>query len=128
VASDLGAADGFEVVFNAANPVTSLPAAEVSRMFLHKALRWPGGGRVVPIDLPEDAPARDAFSRAVHGRRTSAIKGYWQALIFSGRDLPPPEKDTGELLGLVRSDVGAIGYVAPGTNLGEGVRVLKITQ
>jgi ABC-type phosphate transport system substrate-binding protein len=128
LASNLAAADGFVVVVNAANPVTSLAAGEISRMFLHKTLRWPGGGRVVPIDLPESSPVRDAFSRAIHGRRTSAIQAYWQALIFSGRDVPPPERDSGELLGLVRSDVGAIGYVAPGTNVGEGVRVLKVTQ
>src|SRR5579864_4225819 len=76
VASNLAGADGFLVVVNAANPVTSLAAGEISRMFLHKTMRWPGGGRVVPIDLPEGSPVRDAFSRAIHGRRTSAIQAY----------------------------------------------------
>jgi ABC-type phosphate transport system substrate-binding protein len=123
----LVAGDAFEVIVNAANPSAVLPAPEVSRMFLHKALQWPNGLRVVPIDQPEDSPARDAFSRAVHGKSAAAVKAYWQRMIFSGRDVPPPERASAEVLSLVRSDLGAIGYVLPGTPLGDGVKVLKIT-
>ena len=58
------AAEGFVVVVNAANPVATLPAEEVSRYFLHKTLQWPNGTRVAAVDLVEDSPARDAFSRS----------------------------------------------------------------
>jgi ABC-type phosphate transport system substrate-binding protein len=122
------AAEGFEVIVNAANPVAALPADEVSRYFLHKSLQWPNGTKVAAVDLVEDAPARAVFSRAVHQKTTSAVKAYWQRLIFAGRDVPPPEKPSAEVVGYVRSNLGAIGYVAPGTPLGDGVKVLKLTE
>ena len=124
----LRAEPAFEVIVNAANPVNSLPADEVSRIFLHKALVWPNGVHMMPVDLPEDAPARDAFSHAVHARSAAAVKAYWQRMIFSGRDLPPPEKSSAEVLSLVRADAGGIGYLAPGTPLGDGVKVLRVTR
>jgi ABC-type phosphate transport system substrate-binding protein len=124
----LRAEPGFVVIVNAANPVSSLPSDEVSRIFLHKALVWPNGAHMTPVDLPEDAPARDAFSRAVHARSAAAVKAYWQRMIFSGRDLPPPEKSSAEVLSLVHADPGAIGYLAPGTPLGDGVKILRITR
>jgi ABC-type phosphate transport system substrate-binding protein len=125
--SPLVAGDAFQVIVNAANPSTVLPAPEVSRMFLHKALQWPSGMRVAPVDQPEDSPVRDAFSRSVHGKSAAAVKAYWQRMIFSGRDVPPPERANAEVLSLVRADLGAISYVAPGTPLGDGIKVLKIT-
>jgi ABC-type phosphate transport system substrate-binding protein len=121
------AAGGFLVVVNAANPVESLPAVEVSRIFMHRVLQWPSGMQVSAVDLPEDAPARVAFTRAVHGKTVASIKGHWQTMIFSGRDVPPPERSSAEVLGFVRSEVGAIGYVAPGTTLGDGVKILRVT-
>ncbi len=120
-------AEGFEVIVNAANPTPSLPAAQVSRFFLHREVKWPAGAQVEPVDLPEDSPVRDAFSHAIHAKTTAAIKAYWQRLIFSGKDVPPPEKPAAEAVRFVRSDVGAIAYVAPGTPLGAGVKVLKVT-
>jgi|HubBroStandDraft_3_1064219.scaffolds.fasta_scaffold00909_5 ABC-type phosphate transport system substrate-binding protein len=120
-------AEPYVVVVNAANPVTALPAEEVSRFFLHKSDRWPNGTKVTAVDLVEDSPARDAFSRVIHQRSTSAVKAYWQRLIFSGRDVPPPEKSNAEALSFVRSNLGAIAYVASGTPLGDGVKALRVT-
>lgn len=127
-AGSTGSDTGFEVIVNSANPVSSLPADEVSRIFLHKAQVWPNGVHMMAVDLPEESPAREAFSRAVHARSTAAVKAYWQRMIFSGRDLPPPEKSSAEVLGLVRGNPGGIGYLPPGTPLGDGVRVLRITR
>jgi ABC-type phosphate transport system substrate-binding protein len=126
-AAPLPAADSFTVIVNAANPVAVLPAAEVSRMFLKRSPHWQNGTRVNAVDLPEDAAARDAFSRAVHGKSASAIKAYWQKMIFSGREVPPPEKATAEVIAFVRGDIGAIAYVPAGTVLGDGVKALKVT-
>jgi ABC-type phosphate transport system substrate-binding protein len=124
----LRAATGFVVIVNAGNPVSSLPSDEVSRIFLHKAQVWPNGARMAAVDLPEEAPARDAFSHAIHTRSAAAVKAYWQRMIFSGRDLPPPEKTAAEVLALVRSSVGAIGYLPADMALGDGVKILRITR
>ena len=54
---------------------------------------------------------------------------YWQKMIFSGREVPPPEKtSSAEVVAYVRANRGAIGYVAADAALGAGVRVLKIER
>ena len=121
------AAADFVVVVNAANGQASLPAAEVSNMFLQKTHQWGSGERVRAVDLPEASPARESFSRAIHGRPTSAVKAYWQRMIFSGIDTPPPEKPTpADVLASVKANPGAIGYVPAGTPLPDGVKALKV--
>ncbi|MDP9121521.1 MAG: hypothetical protein M3O15_09170 [Acidobacteriota bacterium] len=126
VSRPAGAVD-FVVVINAANSTTILPASEVSNMFLHKTMRWKFGEKILAVDLPEDSPLRESFSKTIHGKSTSAVKAYWQRLIFSGRDVPPPEKaSTAEVLAYVRANSGAVGYVGAGTQLGDGVKILRV--
>lgn len=122
-----GAAESFQVVVHVSNPVSVLSAQEVSKMFLKKVSRWEGGGKVSPVDLEERSPVREAFSLRVHGKDTPAIKAYWQRMIFSGRDVPPPEmKTVREVLDYVRDHPGAIGYVPAGTGLVDGVKPLRV--
>jgi ABC-type phosphate transport system substrate-binding protein len=116
------------VVVNVANPVSSLPADEVSKLFLKKASKWPDGGKVLPVDLVETSALREAFSKQIHGKGSAAIKAYWQKMIFSGQDVPPPEKSSiAEALSYVRGNSGAVGYAPAGADLGPGVKVLKVT-
>jgi ABC-type phosphate transport system substrate-binding protein len=126
----VAAAADFVVVVNAANPESALPAANVSKMFLQRITHWTRTPeRVMAVDLAEDSPVRASFSRAVHERSTAAVKAYWQKMIFSGRDVPPPEKaSAAEVLAYVRANPGAIGYVPAGTALPDGVKALKVTQ
>jgi hypothetical protein len=124
----VAAAADFIVVVNAGNRQAALPAAEISNMFLQKSTQWQPGERVMAVDLPEGSPARESFSKAIHNRSTAAVKAYWQRMIFSGRDVPPPEKPTpGDVLAYVKGNPGAIGYVPAGTPLPDGVKALKVT-
>lgn len=117
---------GFVLIVNRANPVTALPATEVSKIFLKKAELWPDGTPTAPVDLNESAPARDAFTRAVMRKSVAAVKSYWQQEIFAGRDVPPPEQPTdADVVNTVRNLPGAIGYVSPGTPL-PGVKTISI--
>jgi ABC-type phosphate transport system substrate-binding protein len=123
------AGEFYAVIVNAANPLSVLPAAEVSRMFLRKSVRWPDGLLVLPIDLREGSPVRASFSKEIHDRGVDAVKAYWQQVIFSGGGVPPPEEDSGAaVVEYVRSHPGAIAYVSVRTPLGEGVKVLKVTR
>jgi ABC-type phosphate transport system substrate-binding protein len=55
------------------------------------------------------------------------VKSYWQQQIFSGRDVPPPEKQTeNDVVAFVRSNPGAIGYVSKGVDIGRGVKALSV--
>ena len=98
----------FYIVVNKSNPVTSLTKSEVSQIFLKTTSVWNNGQEVKPVDLTADNDVRRKFSKEVHGRRTNAVKNYWQQMIFSGRDVPPPE---------LNSDTEVINYVKKNSNL-----------
>jgi ABC-type phosphate transport system substrate-binding protein len=121
------AAEPFVVIVNAENPVTSVTAGELSNLFLKKVSQWSGGLAALPVDLSESAPVRESFSRQVHHKGTPAVKAYWQQQIFSGRNVPPPEKSSvRDVVEFVRANRGAVGYVPSGTDVPAGVKVLDV--
>jgi len=121
--------DAFLLVVNDQNATVAMPRSLVSRYFLKKVSRWDSGAVALPVDLPADSPVRDAFSRRVLSKSVSSIKAYWQQQIFSGRDVPPPEKaDDAAVLEFVRANPAAIAYVSSLANLPHGVRTLTITD
>jgi ABC-type phosphate transport system substrate-binding protein len=114
------------VVVHPDNPTMTLQREEVSRLFLKKLVRWTDGRPAEPVDLGVADPARDAFSRDVHRRPAAAIRKYWQQMVFSGQSAPPPEVATeAEVLAMVRSNPGAIGYVSDEATL-KGVKIVDI--
>ena len=120
---------GFIVVVYASNPTTSISKTDLSKLFTKKSRQWPSGSAALPVDLSLGNPVRDAFTERVHGKSARAIGSYWQQQIFSGRDVPPPErKSDEEVLDYVRSNAGAVGYVAAGTKLGAGVKAIAISE
>jgi hypothetical protein len=122
-------AESVVVVVNAANPTGELSSDEVSKMFLKKTSRWASGEKVLPVDLIDSSALREAFSKQIHGKGTAAIKAFWQKMIFSGHDVPPPEKPSiAEALSYVRGNPGGNGYAPAGADLGPGVKVLKVIQ
>ena len=113
-------AQGYVVVVNAAGPA-SLSKDEVSKAFLKK------GSALAAVDQEKSSKARDAFSKAVLGRPTTAIATYWQQQIFAGKDVPPPEKGSdAEVLAFVKGNPKGIGYVAAGAPLGDGVKAVTV--
>jgi ABC-type phosphate transport system substrate-binding protein len=121
-------AQDFKVVVNDANPLTTIAAEELSRIFLKKTEAWSNGVPAVPIDQESENEVREAFSLAIHGRSAYAIKAYWQRMVFSGRAVPPAEKTSDEeVLNAVRANPGAVGYVSASTRVGDGVKVVDVT-
>ncbi len=119
----------FKVVVNSANPVTALPRDTVKRMFLRKTTAWPNGQAVAPVDLQASSESRRAFSRVILSKDPGEIVAYWNQQIFSGRALPPPSRASdSEVLAYVRDNPNAIGYVAAGAKIGEGVKVVALAD
>lgn len=115
------------VIVNAANPVSSISKAELGRIFLKKSAQWSDGVRAEPVDLAPGSAVRGRFSQAVHGKETAAVKAYWQKMIFSGREVPPPELGTAsEVIAFVAAHRGAVGYVGAGTSLGDRVKAISL--
>ncbi|MBI2838256.1 MAG: substrate-binding domain-containing protein [Acidobacteria bacterium] len=119
---------GFKVIVNAANPVASLSKDKVSKLFLKKVTKWENGHTVMPVDLIPSSPARGAFSKAVHGKDLHEIEAYWQELIFSGREVPPPVKAyESYVVEYVKTNPDAIGYVSMAIAVSE-VKVVKLDE
>lgn len=120
---------GFVVIVHEANDADVIAAADLSAMYLKKVRRWPAGQEVVPVDLSENLATRESFSLAVHGKSTTAIKAFWQKMIFSGKAVPPVEKASDEdVIAYVRATPGAVGYVSGAAALGPGVRRVRVTR
>ncbi len=117
----------FVVVAHPGVPVAEVSRLELSRYFLKKSTQWPDGTPVRPVE-PLDPRLRERFAQQVHQRSAAAIAAYWNALIFSGRDLPPLEKsDDADVVAYVRATPGAIGYVQAGTDT-TGVKTVGIRR
>jgi len=115
---------GYVVVLNPNNPVSEVERRFLSDAFLKKVTVWPNGLVIRPVDQESDSPARRRFSQDVIGRSVSAVKNYWQQLIFSGRNVPPPELNTdAEVLQYVLKNPAAVGYVSPNAELGGAKRL-----
>lgn len=117
------------VIVHASNPTGALTTDEVSRMFLKRQNRWPGGSSVVPVDLSGRPDAKAEFARRFHGRSLDALDSYWQQQIFSGRETPPSTRSTdAEVVSFVAATPGAIGYVSSAARLPETVRPLQVRE
>ena len=115
----------YVVVINNDNAVASLDRRAVSALFLRRVSEWEAGTPALPVDGP-NSPAREAFSKDVHGKKAAAVRSHWLQVIFSGRGVPPPEKASDkDVLDYVKAHPGAIGYVSSATAITE-VKVLEV--
>jgi ABC-type phosphate transport system substrate-binding protein len=120
-------AQDFAVIVNVANPISTLSKDEVAKLFLKKTVSWKSGQSASPVELPPTAKVRESFARVVLNKSVAQVRTYWQQQIFSGRDVPPPEKMTeDEVIAFVRANPNAIGYVSRTTNVGRGVKVVAL--
>lgn len=116
----------FVVIVHPQNPHPSLDRGFIADAFLKKTTRWPDGDVIKPVDLPPSSTARVSFSQSVLRRSVAAVKSYWQQMIFSGRDVPPPELANDDIVvKYVTTHPDAIGYVSGETRLGDA-RVVTV--
>lgn len=117
----------YVVIVNESNYLTSISGPELNRLFMKKTTRWTTGQTVTPLDLMPAAPARVAFSEDVFHKAATEVKADWQAVLASGRGLPPMEApNETSVVAFVRANPGAIAYVSPETPLGAGVRAVRV--
>jgi ABC-type phosphate transport system substrate-binding protein len=108
----------FRVIVNPSNTTTVVERRFLAEAFLKKTTRWADGSVIRPVDLDGESGVRRRFSEDVIGRSVSAVKNYWQQVVFSGRDLPPAELDTDDqVIQYVVKHEGAVGYVSGTANI-----------
>lgn len=130
-AKEPDAEPAFVVIVHVSNPQTKFTQAELSKLFLKKLKIWPQTNiPVLPVDQLETAVVRAQFSEQILDKKVSALKAYWQKEIFSGRSVPPPEKETdADVLKYVADNAGAIGYIASSVEVDTArVTIVHITE
>jgi len=120
----------FLIIVHSENPAESITREAASNLFLKKSKKWKVGEfteSVIPVDQSERSEVREQFTSAIFKKSISAIKSYWQRMIFSGRDFPPDELASDEaVIDFVKANRGAIGYVSLNADL-TGVKELLIS-
>ncbi len=118
----------FRVIVNASNPQVTLERKQLAKMFLGRKKQWDHGTKVTAVDQLQESPVRAGFTAAIHGRKVATIKSYWKNMIFSGREVPPPEVSSDEeVIAFVRGQPGGVGYVSADVELVAGVKELLVT-
>jgi ABC-type phosphate transport system substrate-binding protein len=113
---------------HASNPVARLTRAQVSQLFLRKAVLWDTRRPVLPVDQPPTSLVRRSFTKEVHHRTVSSVQTYWQQQTFAGAGVAPPERTSdADVLGYIRQFPNAIGYVHADANLGSDIKVVIVT-
>ncbi len=119
------AAKEWVVIVNKANPITEASKDEVAKWFLKKKTTWENSQKILPVDQSPSSLVRKAFSKEVLGKSVSAVRRYWQKMIFSGRGVPPVEKGSdAKVIDYVKSNPGAVGYVSSNADV-SGVKVIN---
>jgi ABC-type phosphate transport system substrate-binding protein len=117
---------GLRLIVNPENVTAVVDRKFLAEAFLKKVTRWPNDELIRPVDQQSSASARQAFSDGVLKRSVSAVKSYWQQMVFSGAGVPPPELDSeGEVVKFVLKNRGAVGYVSAAANL-QGAKILTL--
>jgi ABC-type phosphate transport system substrate-binding protein len=112
------------VVVSSKSAVTSLSPSQVADIFLGKSSRFPDGSQAVPVDQPEDSPARDRFYAQYTGKSAAQVKAHWSKIIFTGRGQPPVQAGSdAEVKKMLAQNPAAIGYIDP-ASVDDTVRVL----
>jgi hypothetical protein len=67
----------FVIIVNKANPVRTLPIAEVRRIFMKQSRMWPHAEPMVPVDWDSTSAIRQVFSRRILNRSVREMAEYW---------------------------------------------------
>jgi TonB family protein len=125
MAAPVSAQDGFRIVVNPQNAVSTLSKAQVSRLYLERGT-WADGTAAAPVDLLPTSPIREGFSRDLLGVPVpTAIDRSRDAAKAAGVNPAPSMASDREVLAFVRLKAGAIGYVSLAADV-SGVKVVEV--
>lgn len=103
----------------------NLDVKTIERIFLGKLKKFPGGGEVIPVTLPEGSTGTSDFNSQVLDKTNSQLKSYWSKLVFTGKGSPPKVVSSdAEMIELISNNPSLIGFVEG--EPGDTVRIIDI--
>ena len=113
----------YAIIVNPNNNV-ELSKKQIQRIFLGKMKSFPGGGSIIPLDVPPGEPIRDLFNQEIIKKSNQQVTSYWGRLIFTGKGLPPKVlANTTEIKKLISINPSTIGYIVD-TEVDDSVKVI----
>lgn len=93
-------------------PEQTPDAGTLRDIYLKKIFLDASGRRFIPVNLPADAPLREAFTQALFHKSSDELQDYWNQSYFHGITPPYVLASEDAVLRFVAQTPGAIGYVA----------------
>jgi ABC-type phosphate transport system substrate-binding protein len=116
------------VVVSAANPLTSLPQAQVANIFLGRSGYLSGDQRALVVDQVDGSATREAFYRYLVGWSAAQVKAHWSKMVFTGRGKPPRQlEDDTAVIAFIAAHPDAIGYMQR-DRADSSVKILTLTR
>ena len=78
------------VIVNKENPVDSLTAREIGKIYRNHTLMWTGDKSIILYDLMVSDPVREAFSQQVLGMSANKMADKWAHLKITNQAKNPP--------------------------------------
>lgn len=113
------------IITNSDVPTDSITVSDVKKIFLGQKSEWENGSGINFFTTGQTVTHK-AFLKKFVRKSSSQYKIFWKKQVFSGKgEIPKSSGSDQEMVKLVASTNGSIGYVSAGADLGK-VKTLSI--
>lgn len=100
------------IIVNRNNPINDISSAQLKKIYNGRIKFWDNGTKVIPVDMVDDHPCASRFANIILEVDLETKRRYWIQKLYSGLGSPPQqEKNFANVISVVASEPGAIGYV-----------------
>jgi ABC-type phosphate transport system substrate-binding protein len=117
----------YKVIVNTMQTATTIDKSVLADIFQGKTTRWRDGSRITAVDHSSQSPLRVAFTKEILGETMASAMAYWVRQISGGGARPPVVKaKDDDVIALIASTPGGIGYVSEEATLPATVKAIKV--
>ena len=116
----------FKVIVHGGVAGNAITKENVAEIYLGKVVRWKDRSVITAVDQSATSPLRATFSEAVLGMPVFAVQTHWMRQMSTGARPPISKSTDAEVIELVASKPGSIGYVSGDATLPATVRALSL--
>ena len=120
------AAPDFKVIVHGSVTGSAISKNVLSEIYLGKTLRWRDNSLITPVEHSATSPLRAVFSESVLGMPVFAVQTHWMRQMAAGVRPPVSKPTDAEVIELVATRPGSIGYVSADATLPAAVRAVPV--
>ena len=116
----------FKVIVNGSVVGGAVSKNVLSEIYLGRTVRWSDRSLITPVDQSATSPLRASFSQSVLGMNVFDVQTHWMRQMSAGVRPPLTKSSDAEVIELVASKPGSIGYVSVDATLPPAVRAVTL--